>query len=66
MNRRDLLRGLGALSVASGVGAAVAPAARAAGQTAGGAGASGTTRFFPGFKAFKVQTSGAVINGVGC
>ena len=25
---------------------------------------SDTTRFFPGFKSFKVQTSGAEINGV--
>jgi haloacetate dehalogenase len=36
----------------------------AARQTAAGSTAPGTTRFFPGFKTFRVRTSGAEINGV--
>jgi haloacetate dehalogenase len=44
---------------------AVRPLEAAIQSTAPAAGAPGdTTRFFPGFKPFKVQTSGAVINGV--
>jgi haloacetate dehalogenase len=62
MNRRDVLRQVSALSsvyMAGGLG----PTAHA--QTAPAAAApSDTTRFFPGFKAFRVQTTGAVINGV--
>jgi haloacetate dehalogenase len=61
-DRRDLLRGMTALSGAYMAGALDR---RAQAQTAAPATApSDTTRFFPGFKAFKVQTSGAVINGV--
>src|SRR5262245_21267096 len=55
IDRRTLLR-QGAAFVA---GAAMS-GAKAHAQT----GASDTTRFFPGFKAFTFQTSGATINGV--
>jgi haloacetate dehalogenase len=61
MDRRDLLQ-LGALSVASGLVGGVSPALAA--QTPAAAGPGDTLRFFPGFKSFKVQTSGALINGV--
>ncbi len=63
MDRRDWLRQAGVLA------AAAAPCDR----TAAGAPRPArhraarrrdTTRFFPGFKPFKVQTTGAVINGV--
>jgi haloacetate dehalogenase len=54
MNRRELLGTVGGLCVASQLG----PTASA--QTP----AVDTTRYFPGFKPFKVQTSGAIINGV--
>jgi haloacetate dehalogenase len=66
MDRRDLLRQMGALSAMTGVAGAVTAAGRGQGPAASGppAAPSDTTRFFPGFKAFKVQTSGAVINGV--
>jgi haloacetate dehalogenase len=68
MDRRDVLRQLGALSVTAGVGARLAQPAEAtsaqAASGAAGAESSDTTRFFPGFKPFKVQTSGAIINGV--
>jgi haloacetate dehalogenase len=52
-SRRDWLWQMAALGVAASAG----PALEA--QTV-----SDTTRFFPGFKPFKVQTSGAEINGV--
>src|SRR5262245_5927169 len=62
LNRRDLLRHatmLGAVAMTS------TPEAFAASAQAGAAAPStDTARFFPGFKAFKVQTSGASINGV--
>jgi haloacetate dehalogenase len=56
IDRRDLLRQMTALAtgaMVSGLGSAEAQE-----ET------SSTLRFFPGFKAFKVQTSGAIINGV--
>ncbi len=56
IDRRDLLRQMTALATGamiSGLGSAEAQEE-----------ASSTLRFFPGFKAFKVQTSGAIINGV--
>src|SRR4026209_622414 len=53
LNRRDLLRTVAAIGVAAG-----------AGRTLGARTLRATTRFFPGFKSFKVKTSGAVINGV--
>ena len=53
LNRRDLLRTVAALGVAAG-----------AGRTLEAQTVSDTTRFFPGFKSFKVKTSGAEINGV--
>jgi len=61
MNRRDLLRQVTAVSAfaAAGLGGRV----RAQGAPAPAARAD-STAFFPGFKPFKVQTTGAVINGV--
>ena len=59
LTRRDVLH--------SSALAAAALAARpfdAAAQLAPTPASSDTTRFFPGFKSFKVQTSGATINGV--
>ncbi|HWV92766.1 MAG TPA: alpha/beta hydrolase [Vicinamibacterales bacterium] len=53
LNRRDLLRTVAAIGVAAG-----------AGRTLEAQTVSDTTRFFPGFKSFKVKTSGAEINGV--
>jgi haloacetate dehalogenase len=53
MNRRDWLHQVAAFSVVAG-----------AGRSLGAQTVSDTTRFFPGFKPFKVQTSGALINGV--
>jgi len=53
IDRRDWLRQITALGVAASVGRTLEA------QTV-----SDTTRFFPGFKSFKVQTSGATINGV--
>jgi haloacetate dehalogenase len=53
LNRRDMLRTVAALGVAAGGGLALEA------QTTGD-----TTRFFPGFKPFRVKTSGAEINGV--
>jgi haloacetate dehalogenase len=53
MNRRELLGAVGGVYVAS----QLSPSASA--QTP-----ADTTRYFPGFKPFKVQTSGAIINGV--
>jgi haloacetate dehalogenase len=62
LNRRDVLRQATALAAAA---IAARPerigASPRAGQTPV---AADTTRFFPGFKSFKVQTSGAVINVV--
>jgi len=56
IDRRDLLRQVTALATGAMVGGlGVAEAQPEAGST---------TRFFPGFKGFKVQTSGAMINGV--
>jgi haloacetate dehalogenase len=54
LNRRDWLRQVAAAGVA----------ASAAGRAPEAQTVSDTTRFFPGFKGFTVQTSGAVINGV--
>ena len=62
INRRDLLRQVTAASAAYGVAAGLSGRAHAQGAAA--AAPTDTTRFFPGFKPFKVQTSGAVINGV--
>ena len=53
IDRRDWLRQITALGVAAGVGG-----------TLEAQNVSDTTRFFPGFKAFSVKTSGATINGV--
>ena len=53
LNRRDMLRTVAAL------GAAAAGSRALEAQTV-----SDTTRFFPGFKSFRVTTSGAEINGV--
>ncbi|HXH25151.1 MAG TPA: alpha/beta hydrolase [Vicinamibacterales bacterium] len=67
LNRRDWLAAVGALGAVAGLGGRVSAGTA---QTAPQAAAppppapSDTTRFFPGFKSFKVQTSGAVINGV--
>jgi haloacetate dehalogenase len=62
IDRRELLQRGGALAAL----AMAAPAGRASAEQAAPAPApaADTTRFFPGFKSFKVQTSGAVINGV--
>jgi haloacetate dehalogenase len=57
LNRRDWLKQVAAASAAASVAAGTGRALE--GQTV-----SDTTRFFPGFKGFRVQTSGAVINGV--
>ena len=54
MDRRDLLMQLGAIGIAS----SLAPRAAAAQQPAD------TTKYFPGFKPFRVKTTGAEINGV--
>jgi haloacetate dehalogenase len=62
INRRDLLRQVAAASAAYGV-AGLSGRAHAQGAAAAPT-PTDTTRFFPGFKPFKVQTSGAVINGV--
>ena len=60
LDRRELLRGMSALAgasyVASGFSRTVAAAEPQAAQD--------TTRFFPGFKPFKVDVAGATINGV--
>jgi haloacetate dehalogenase len=66
MDRRDLLRQIGALSVAAGVGeaSAAAPIQLSPPAVPAPPAPADTVRFFPGFKPFKVQTSGAVINGV--
>jgi hypothetical protein len=60
MDRRDLLRGLttvaGGSYVVSGLSRTV--------EAAQGQAPADTTRFFPGFKPFKVEVTGATINGV--
>jgi haloacetate dehalogenase len=56
IDRRDLLRQMTALATGAIVGGLGSAEAQ---QEAGS-----TLRFFPDFKAFKVQTSGAIINGV--
>ena len=65
LHRRDLFRHASALAAGA---LAARPLAAAAQQPPAAAAAappsSDTTRFFPGFKPFKVQTTGAVINGV--
>src|SRR5438876_3226772 len=50
MERRTMLKQMGAFAVIAAQGSAPQP--------------ESTSRFFPGFKTFKVQTSGATINGV--
>jgi haloacetate dehalogenase len=58
MDRRELLRGMTAL-------AGVSYAAPGLGRTLDAQeAAAGTTRFFPGFKPFRFDTTGATINGV--
>ena len=74
LTRRDLLRHTSALAAAGVTARAGITSAeqtsppRAAGQTPTAPGttpaSADTIRFFPGFKSFKVQTSGAMINGV--
>ena len=61
MSRRELLGTVGGLYVASRLDAS--PAAQVPPAAIPGT-AVDTTRFFPGFKNFRVQTTGAVINGV--
>ncbi len=61
MNRRELLRQVTAVSAACAVAGAGRPAQA---QSAAASTPADSTRFFPGFKPFKVQTTGAVINGV--
>ena len=61
INRREMLR-RASVAGALAVGGRTLPVA--ARQTAAGSTAPGTTRFFPGFKTFRVRTSGAEINGV--
>ena len=60
INRREMLQQATALSGALALSGLTQ---RAAAQT-GAAAAADTLRFFPGFKSFRVQTSGATINGV--
>src|ERR1051326_7553322 len=55
MDRRTMLRELGAIAA----GAAAGRYAMAEAEESGEA-----SKFFPGFKTFKFQSSGAVINGV--
>jgi haloacetate dehalogenase len=61
MNRRELLRQVTAVSAAYGVAGVGRPSQA---QSAAASTPADSTRFFPGFKPFKVQTTGAVINGV--
>ena len=56
IDRRDLLVQLGALGVASSLSVRPASAQQPA--------SADTTKWFPGFKSFRVKTSGAEINGV--
>jgi len=60
MDRRELLKGVTAMAGGAAMAKLTETAAAAAPQQA----ASDTTRFFPGFKPFKVETTGATINGV--
>jgi haloacetate dehalogenase len=53
IDRREYLKQMAVLGAVAGAGRALEAQAPA-----------DTTRFFPGFKSFKVQTSGALINGV--
>ena len=57
LNRRELLRRAGAASAVAAAGGAWTSAAQTPGQP-------DTTKWFPGFKRFRVTTSGAEINGV--
>jgi haloacetate dehalogenase len=61
MQRRDLLKQLAAVGAASTFSSVLERRAMA---QEGPASAPDTTKYFPGFKPFKVQTSGAMINGV--
>ena len=63
LTRRDLLRQVTAVSAAAAVGGQAART-QTQPQNAPAAASGDTTRFFPGFKPFRVQTAGAVINGV--
>src|SRR5687768_7973364 len=54
MNRREMLKQTGTLIAGAAAGIGTAEAQQA----------EGMSRFFPGFKTFKVQTSGATISGV--
>jgi haloacetate dehalogenase len=60
MDRRDVLRGLTTLGAASYVVSGFTRTVDAAQEQA----PADTTRFFPGFKPFKVEVTGATINGV--
>jgi haloacetate dehalogenase len=64
LNRRDVLRQASALAAAAIAGGQTTAAASQSAPPAPAAAPPDTTRFFPGFKPFTVQTSGAVINGV--
>src|SRR5687768_8214326 len=71
LDRREWLQrattigaGIGAGIVASGVGHPHGLAAAAQTVPAASAAVPDTTKFFPGFKPFRVKTSGAEINGV--
>lgn len=61
IDRRDVLKQFAAVGVASGVASSLE---RTLTAQEGSASTPDTTKYFPGFKPFKVQTSGAVINGV--
>src|SRR4030095_1451118 len=61
MQRRDLLKQIAALGVASSLTSSLEPTMLA--QEDNGK-APDTLKYFPGFKAFRVKTSGAEINGV--
>src|SRR6478735_6694590 len=63
LTRRDVLHSSALAAAALAARPFAATAAQSAPATAPAA-PSDTTRFFPGFKPFKVQTSGAMINGV--
>jgi haloacetate dehalogenase len=63
LKRRDILRQVTAGAAACGL-AGFSRRAGAQSAAATAPAGSDTTRFFPGFKGFRVQTSGAMINGV--
>ena len=63
LTRRDVLHSSALAAAALAARPFAATAAQSA-PAAAPAAPSDTTRFFPGFKPFKVQTSGAMINGV--